>query len=193
MQPTEMGIDTDLAAGIVARLQGAFARADARLVTVAPENIRLLRHRTMPAHYPHEEIALESATLAFVDGVPHGIPHGIPHLNPHIALFKAVRMATGTAWIIDQYTVRGAKGLAVARAGLFQPERVVSYGLYTTLPGVRSVRLTLGERTLDSDELIGGAGLLLAALGPNSDQAYVELLDGEGREVSTYRLLVGKP
>jgi hypothetical protein len=182
VQPTEMGIDTDLAAGIVARLQEMFARGE---VNVPPENIRLLRHRIMPARYLLEEIAFESATLVFVDGVPK--------LNPHIALFKAVRMNNDTKWIIDQYTVRVAKGLAVARAGLFQPERVVAYGIFTALPGVRTAQLKIETgRTIDRDELIGGAGILLAALGPESGRAQVELLDQGGKEVSTYQLPIGK-
>jgi hypothetical protein len=182
VQPTDASLNPDLLEGIRTKMAQSFAEAGGAL---PPENIRLLRQRTREVAYKDEPVMHESLALVFVEPV---LADGKLKLNPHVGLVKAVRLSPDSAWVIDHYTVRGARGLAVARAGLLQPDRILAYGVYSALPGARRAVLKVGDVEIDSDEFVDGAAIVMATLVQTADKAEVWLLDQNGNDFARYHL-----
>ncbi len=182
MQPTDTSLNPDLLEAIRTKIHQSFAQAGQ---TVPPENVRLLRQRTMTVTYPDAPVAHESVILVFIDPV---LSDGKLKTNPHVGLAKAVQLGGDAPWVIDHYTVQGARGLAVARAGLLEPDRILAYGVYSTLPGARKAVLKIADVDIDSDDFTDGSAIVMATLPPTATRAEVWLLDDNGKDFARYVL-----
>jgi hypothetical protein len=182
VQPTDTSLNPDLLKTIRTTIHQSFAQAGQ---TVPPENIRQLRQRTRTVTYPDAPLAHVSLILVFIDPV---LSDGKLKINPHVGLVKAVQLGGDAPWVIDHYTVQGARGLAVARAGLLEPNRILAYGVYSTLPGARKAVLKIADVDIDSDNFIEGSAVVMATLPPTVTRAEVWLLDENGKDFARYVL-----